>query len=213
MSRRSDSGQVVRCAAGRRKQTPLASLLRPAKTDRLRLDVVLADGREMLSWAGAPRFDEGEIDELIPDGAMGTGPFAAMLLGVFRDRTPRFIYEGDTKIGGRKALEYSFVAPVEESHYRVKAGTEWIITAYTGKLWVDPDGAELLRMAIRTDELPPATNSCETTTTLEFNTVQLGKTGYLLPAKSIQRFIGRDASESENTIEFASCRDIRGNRR
>ena len=40
------------------------------------LDVALSETSEIYSWAGAPRFEEGDIDELIPDGAIGTGPFA-----------------------------------------------------------------------------------------------------------------------------------------
>ena len=50
------------------------SRLRLTTTDRLRLDVALANDREIYSWAGAPRFDEGELDEFITDGAIGTGP-------------------------------------------------------------------------------------------------------------------------------------------
>src|SRR5512142_549044 len=70
----------------RRKQPNVSPLLRHATTDRLRLDVALAENGEIYSWAGAEKFAEGDIDELIPDGAIGTGPFASMLLGVFQGR-------------------------------------------------------------------------------------------------------------------------------
>jgi hypothetical protein len=195
---------------GRRKETPLADLLRLAKTDRLRLDVVLAENRELLSWAGAPRFDEGELDEVIPDGAMGTGAFAAMLLGIFQSPQARYFWEGESKLDGRAALEYSFSVPVEASRYRVKTGREWIRTAYTGSLWLDAKTAELIRMTVRTDELPAGSHSCETRTTLDYGAVRLGDTDYALPSKATQRFFGRDGSESENTVTFASCREYRG---
>jgi hypothetical protein len=56
--------------------------LRLSTTDRLRLDVLLATNRELYSWADAKKFEEGEIDELVTQGAFGTGPFASMLLSV-----------------------------------------------------------------------------------------------------------------------------------
>jgi hypothetical protein len=193
----------------RRQAGNFPALLRHTTTDRLRLDVALAEGREIYSWAGARKFEEGEIDELIPDGAMGTGPFATMLLSVFRGRAPRFTYEGQTTLDHRLVFEYSFRIPQEESRYKIKAGKDWVTTGYTGTLWADVKTAELVRLAVRTDELAPATQSCETQTTLDYNMVKLGTIAYLLPVATKQRFISRDGSEAENRVEFASCREYR----
>jgi hypothetical protein len=185
-------------------------MLRHATTDRLRLDVLLAGGREIFSWAGAGKFEDRDIDELIPDGAMGTGPFAVMLLGVFRGRAPRFTYEGENALDHRLVFEYSYHVPLEESGYRVKAGKEWLPTGYSGRFWVDVKTAELTRLIVRTDELPAGSGSCETHTTLDYGLVQLGQFEYFLPKSSRQRFIGRDGAEGENRVEFASCREYRG---
>lgn len=194
----------------RRKQSGFPMSLRLDSTDRLRLDVALASDREIYSWAGAARFEEGEIDELIPEGAIGTGPFASMLLAIFQTASPRFVFEGDTTMDARRLMEYSFSVPLEESHYRVKAGKEWVTTGYTGTLLVDPQTAELVRLAVRTEELPAATTICETQTTLDYGMVPLGGVDYLLPKATRQRFIGRDGAEGENAIAFASCREYRG---
>jgi hypothetical protein len=83
----------------RRKLQGFSSSLGLATTDRLRLDVLLATNRELYSWAGAKKFEEGEIDELVTEGAFGTGPFASMLLSVLEGRDSRFIFEGDTSLG------------------------------------------------------------------------------------------------------------------
>jgi hypothetical protein len=193
-----------------RNQPGAPQRLRLAATDRLRLDVALADGREIYSWAGAAKFEEGEIDELIPDGAMGTGPFATMLLSVFQGRPPKFLFEGDTVLDHRLVYQYSYSVPREESRYRVRAKREWVITAYDATLWVDPKTAELVRLEVRTDELPPATTLCQTNTTLEYGMVQLAGNDYLLPKLAKQRFIGRDGGESVNQTTFAACREFRG---
>jgi hypothetical protein len=194
----------------RRKQPGFSKTLRLESTDRLRLDVALADGGEIYSWRGASRFEERDLDEWIPEGAIGTGPFAASLLSVFEPRTATFTFEGERNTEGRWLLEYGFEVPKERSHYRVKAQREWIVTGYTGTLLVDPRSAELVRMTVRTEELPAATSTCETDTVLDYGMVRLDANDYLLPKMARQRFIGRDGGESENGVTFAACREYRG---
>jgi len=194
----------------RRKQAGFSSTLRLATTDRLNLDVLLASDRELYSWAGAKKFEEGEIDALVTQGAFGTGPFASMLLGVLQGTDARFIFEGDTNLAGRHLFEYSFSVPVGRSRYRVKAGRDWVLTGYTGTILADPSSGELVRFAVRTEELPPETRSCEDQSELEYSLVRLGDDDYLLPKMTRQRFIMRDGSEGENTVTFSACRDFRG---
>src|SRR5438270_13269064 len=43
--------------------------------DRLRLDVAVASGREIHSWAGANRFEDKELFDIIGWGPSGTGDF------------------------------------------------------------------------------------------------------------------------------------------
>jgi hypothetical protein len=199
-----------------RKLPGFSSGLRLATTDRLRLDVLLAPDRELYSWAGARKFEEGEIDELVTQGAFGTGPFASMLLSVLQGRDARFVFEGDTSLGGdtpndgRRVLEYSFSVAVDRSHYGVKTHGDWVATGYTGTILADPLTAELVRFSVRTEELPAETGSCEHDSVLEYNLVRLGSDDYLLPRMTRQRFIMRDGSEGENTITFSACRDFRG---
>ena len=191
-----------------RKQS--GNRLRLDLTDWLRLDVGVADGREIFSWAGASKFDEREIDEVIPEGAFGTGPFATMLLSVFMNRNPHFIFDGETTLDSVPVFQYSFRVPFEESHYRVKAHRDWVVTGFSGALMVNPKTADLARFIVRTDELPPATGTCEVDTTLDYAAPPRDGFQYLLPAETRQRFVGIDGSEGENTMSFASCREFIG---
>jgi hypothetical protein len=192
---------------GKRLQNSSSMPLRLDTTDRLRLDVALAHDKEIYSWAGANKFEEADIDEWLPEGAMGTGPFASLLLSVFESRGPKFVFDGDETVDGRRLMRYSFHVAREESLYRVKARRDWIITGYSGKLQVDPLTAELVHLTVRTEELPEATSTCEVDSTLEYGVVPLGGIGYLLPKTTRQRFIGRNGAEDENTIAFSSCRE------
>jgi hypothetical protein len=124
-----------------------------------------------------------------------------------RTSVPGELYEGDTRLDGRRLMDYSFSVPREESRYRVKAQKEWVIAGYTGRLLVDPQTAGLVRLAVRTQELPAETHACETDTTMEYGLVQLGGGDYLLPKATRQRFIGRDGSEAQNSVAFSACRE------
>ncbi len=186
------------------------SHLRLDSSDRLRLDVALATEREMYSWAGANRFEDGEIDELITQGAFGTGPFAVYLLSVFTGRSPRFAFEGETALEGRGLYEYSFDVPTEESHFRVRtADRKWLITGYSGTLFVDPKTGDLVRLVVRTYELPPETENCELDTTLDYAKVRLSGGDFFLPSSTNQRFISRIGDEAENVYSFSACRDFK----
>jgi hypothetical protein len=46
-------------------------------------------------------------------------------------------------------------------------------------------------------------------TTLDYGSVHLGGSDFLMPTATRQRFIGRDGRESENSYSFSSCRDFR----
>jgi len=180
--------------------------LRLDSTDRLRLDVKLTSTREIYSWAGAEKFDDREIDELIPEGAMGTGPYASMLLGLFGAPDLRFTFEGQSG----SLLEYSFHVSRAQSSYRIKARGLWMPTGYSGLLFIDANTGELAGLHLRSDELSADTELCETQATLTFGKTPLGGIDYLLPASAMLRFIGRDGTADENHVEFASCREYRG---
>lgn len=193
-----------------RKRASYRALLRLETSDRLRLDVLLAADRELYSWAGAAHFQEDELFEWLPAGAIGTGPFAATLLSIFEAQSPHFVYEGDTTIDGRRLLEYSFNIPEDQSHYQVRGVSHWTVSGYTGSLLVDPATAALVRLLVRTEQLPAETTLCEIDSTLDYGMVPLGGVDYLLPVATRERYIGRNGSEAENAMQFSSCRQYLG---
>jgi hypothetical protein len=195
---------------GRRKRAGAGTLIQLATTDRLRLDVALADSREIYSWPGAAKFDDRELDEFVPPGAVGTGTFAATLFDIFAIRDPRFIYEGQHFLDGRNVMEYSFAVTEPQSHYKARAGDQWLITGYTGTLLVDPATADIVSLNVRTEELPAATQACEVDRTLNYSAVRLGGVDYMLPTLTRERFIAQNGGEAENTVTFTACREFRG---
>jgi hypothetical protein len=178
-------------------------------TDRLRLDVTTTERGEIFSWAGANRFDDTYVDNVVRDGPIASGAFGAYLSVIFQMDAKRFTYEGNTTVDGRRLAEYSFEVSLADSHYKVKLmdGDNRVSTAYSGNVLVDPETADPVHLTVRTAELPPATGSCQSTASLDFTRVKIADHELLLPSRSQQHFVSRTGQETENTTIFTSCRE------
>jgi hypothetical protein len=177
-------------------------------TDRLRLDVAVAEGREIVSWVGAGKFDSRRVDAIVGDGPTGTGAFGGHLVDVFNNPGVDFHYLGEKTVDGKNVLEYRFTVSREVSNYQIRgASNEWHVTAYDGTFQVDGQSLELQRLALRTDQLPPDTSMCEAGTRLEYQHVRIGDSDFLLPRQSELQIVQRDARETTNITTFSACRE------
>ncbi len=179
-------------------------------TDRLRLDVAMTARGEIYSWAGASRFEDGGIEQLVRDGPLGTGAFGALLSIVCKHAAGAFHFERAFSENGRALMEFSFQVPQADSHYQVKSATGWIFTAYSGSLQVDPKTSDVVRMDVATAELPKETGSCRTMNHMEYVLVRIGASQFPLPKQGRQRFLDIAGNEAENTTTFAACREYLG---
>jgi hypothetical protein len=193
----------------RRHPTP-DLVLRRYSSDRLRLDVTMTNRGEIYSWPGASRFEDAGIDQVVRHGPIGTGSFGGIVDVVFKGDVKAFNFERTITVGDRTLMEYSFQVAQTGSHYSMKADNSWVRVAYGGTFQVDAETADLVRMTITTRDLPPATGACMSTTTMDLARVQIGDGQFLLPAQARQRFVLRNAEETENTTGFTNCREFRG---
>jgi hypothetical protein len=192
-----------------RQHPGLDMALRLESFDRLRLEVTTTAAGEIFSWVGARKFDDAGIDDLVRQGPIGTGAFGAFLGVIFDKDVKQFFVVGENMFEGRRLMEYSFRVPRGDSHYRVRLadGTGWFTAAYDGTVLVDPQTADPIRLTIRTEELPHATESCQTMAELDYTRVKLGQRELLLPQRTTQRFVAPTGQETENTTTFSNCRE------
>ncbi len=193
-----------------RQHPTLNMVLHPYSMDRLRLDVTMAERGEIFSWAGASKFDDAGIDHLVGEGPIGTGAFGAFLMVVFREDQNRFSFVRDISSNGRKLMEYSYHVPLSGSHYKIKAGDQWVFTAFRGIFQVDPETDDVVQLVVETEELPLATGSCMSISTMDYAPVQIGQSQFLLPTQMKQRWVDPTGNEVENTTTFQTCREYKG---
>jgi hypothetical protein len=193
-----------------KKHPTLDMQLRHAWTDRLRLEVALTKQGEILSWAGASRFDDRPIDELIREGPIGTGVFAALLASIFDQDVMTFRFERRVTVNGEDRLEFSFDVPQSRSHYRVKTGNEWVYSGYRGIFHIDPVREEVTDLRMETAILPEAAFTCQSRTQVEFTMTAIGGGVFPMASRARQQFIASDGNEAINLTHFSDCREYVG---
>jgi hypothetical protein len=184
--------------------------LRLTTSDRLRLDVAVSGGHELYSWVGESHFEDRSLFELVSTGAISTGSFASFLMVVFRDDAASFSYKGEVAEEGRQLAEFEFHVPVPSSHYIFSGNGKHVTTGYFGSILVEPKTADLVRMTVHTEALPPETGSCESSTTLDYSRVSLHNADFLLPNRTQLHILGANGVNLENSTVYSNCHEFLG---
>ncbi len=186
--------------------------LRPHLTtsDRLRLDVAISASHEMYSWVGESHFEDRSLFDLVGSGALSTGSFSSFLLVVFRTDNTAFSYKGPLTEGGRTLEEFEYHVPKPMSHYFYKGEGTRVITGYYGDILVDPQTADLVRLEVHTEGLPPETGACQTNSTLDYSRLRLNDTDFLLPKRSELQILNANGVEMRNITVFSGCHEFLG---
>jgi len=179
-------------------------------SDRLELDVAIADNREIHSWPGASRFDEDEVRELVSKGGpFGSGDFGAFIDGIFGG-SATVKYVNSTTVGGRLIFEYAFDVPQNLSNYAIADPAGTITTAYSGSFLLDARTADLLRLTVRTAQLPDANAACQATTEIQYQKIPVHGQEVLVPEKTQLRTVFRDGTETVGVTSYSNCHEYAG---
>ena len=181
-----------------------------ATSDRLRFDVSVKSDGEMYGWSGENRFDDRDLVDIVTDGAISTGSFTAFLTGIFSNEGVTFTYNGEMTQDGRPFPEFGFHVPYEKSHYFFQFAEHRAVTGYDGTFLVNPQTTDIVRLTIRTSQLPSETGACYSSTTLDYARIRLQGAEFLLPSLSVMRIFNRDGSVAENHTVHSNCHEFLG---
>ncbi|HEY6307752.1 MAG TPA: hypothetical protein VI488_14975 [Candidatus Angelobacter sp.] len=173
--------------------------------DRLRLEVAIVEGKDVYSWVGAAKFEEGNIEQLAGRGPLGSGDFGTFLDSVFRRSTISF--QRGRVVNGRRLLEYSYDMPLGKSGYLVKTSSGWTPTAYSGTFLLDPGAADVVNLTVHTAELPESSPSCQYVSDIEYGRTMIHDRMVLIPRETRLNTIDRRGSESLSLTTYESCRE------
>ncbi len=197
--------RVAPCDEGRtQRSTHLAT------SDRLRVDVAAASSGEMYAWVGEKQFNDGDLLDMVHEGAISTGDFSSFLNAIFRSEAASFTYDGETTQDGRTFSEFGFSVPYEKSHYLWGEGLHQVVTSYDGTFLVDPRASDLVQLVVRTSRLPLETSACYASTTLDYARVRLKGSDFLLPTAARLQIFHTDGGQAENRTVFSNCHEFLG---
>jgi hypothetical protein len=178
--------------------------------DQLKLDVTIAEGAEIFSWAGAREFQSPDAQIIAGNGLTSTGDFGHFLMTIFgSDDPPAHQYLGLDRDHGQTLAVYQYRVPRPASRYEIKLSSkpgDAAALAYEGKFWIDPQNAELRRMTIAVPQTPPRSETCRIETSIDYHRVPIGGSQLLLPQLTLLKLWDSDGSRYENRSTYGACR-------
>jgi len=179
--------------------------------DRLKLDVAATSAGEIFSWAGARQFETTNIDELISNGASGSGDFSSFIHNIFAGGSvDPFQYQGEKDTpSGRFAL-FTYKIQQEKSRYMFRVpGSSPTIIPFKGEFLANPASGDLARLVVDADDFPPG-EVCHLVQAMEYQRVRIGASEFTLPSVTTMTALYLNGEETRNETRFTQCREYVG---
>jgi hypothetical protein len=199
------------CAAlveGRRKHGREG--LQLTSTQRLRLEVTVANSTEMFSWPGGEAFETEEVKKAVREGISGTGDFGVFVGGIFLTKGVDVKYLGERVEDGRTLAEFSYRVPVGSSGYTYIYPKGSAIVGYQGTFWADPATAVLEHVTVDATDLPSESRTCRLSTEMKYQKLHIGEADFHLPEVSRLTLVELSGTEGVNETRYTSCRQYLG---
>jgi len=145
-------------------------------------------------------------------GDVSTGEFGSLLRGLLSKRGAEFKFEKNDNVNGAPAREFSFRVSLAESDWIIRSDYQFIVPAYSGRIWFDRDSDLVLRIERHAEDIPSAFPISSVETEVSFGLVHLGPSEtYLLPVHAETRAcysVGQECSRK--TIDFRDYKRFTG---
>lgn len=136
-------------------------------------------------------------------GSKSTGEFASTLRALFdKDTEAIFKFRWDTSLRGFSAAVYDFAVPGDQSDWRITAGSQMILTPYTGSIWIDRTSGNVVRIEMKAVDIPAAFPFRRVEAEIDYGPVALPSGRYFLPERAQNISCNDPPSCSRNVIEF-----------
>lgn len=190
----------------RSRQAPRSGL---QMKDALRLEVALVDNKEMFAWPGSKEFEDKDLREIVATGMFGNGNYGLYSRMLFGGRGPTFEYRDEVQLGGSRAARYDFLVEPGISGYQLRVENQTALVGFHGSIYVDPATADLRRLEVFADDIPPELGLTAAEDRVDYARVAIGGEKFLLPVESALLMASKDLV-SRNRVRFSGCRKFAG---
>ncbi len=179
--------------------------------DVVSAEVVYEDGKESyrkITVNGKP-FNK-KMEEM--EGSWSTGEFGTILRNLFAPSLDaKFKFRRESVTSHQSAMVYDFEVSKANSHWEVTSGTQTILPAYRGAVWIDMQTSRALRIEMEAVNLPESFPLNTVETAVDYDFVMLGAEKFLLPVHSENLSCLRGSSYcGRNVIDFRNYHKYAG---
>ena len=137
-------------------------------------------------------------------GSWSSGEFGTLVIDIFHPSTAAdFRPKGQETINHRIAKVYTFAVDKDHSHWRIQGGTQWILPAYKGTIWIDKETYRALRIEMEAINMPQAFILDHTESAADYDFVSIKDQRILLPTHAEVLSCERGTFNcSRNAIDF-----------
>jgi hypothetical protein len=145
-------------------------------------------------------------------GSTSTGEFATTLRNLFSNRTQAtFKFLQSTNIGETKAAIYDFKVVLRNSDWFTTVGSQSLLPAYSGSVWLDKSTGQVRRIEMQADNIPKDFPLVSIEWAVDYDEVSLGTGKFLLPVHAENLGCWRRASNcTKNVIDFRNYHKYAG---
>ena len=179
-------------------------------TDTLRYEIAHFGGKELWAWPGAAKFQDTPLTSMVQHGAIGEGDFALHARTVFVDGNANVKFAGEQDLEGRRALRWDFTIPVFASGWTIISKGRSVVAGASGSFWADANTLDLLRLEIRTEDLPFGFPLSSAAQTIDYALTRIGSGDVLLPQTALLAMERADGERRSNVTEYSHCRQYSG---
>ena len=136
-------------------------------------------------------------------GSRSTGEFGSTLRALFDKETEAlFKFHSSAVVAGFSTAVYAFAVSGDKSDWRISAGSQMIMTPYTGKIWIDRKSGNVVRIEMKAEDIPQSFPFRRVEAEVDYGAVMLPSGRYFLPEKAENVSCNDPKSCSRNVIEF-----------
>jgi hypothetical protein len=176
--------------------------------DTVDLEVAFFGKRELFARTGEDRFGEQTIDKLVPGGTMADSAMGSPIDVIFSQDAAAFIYAGECKKDGRRAVRFDMVVPIEKSGFRIRHNGAVGMAGYQGSIWVDAQTLDLVRVDFKVNRIPTYLGIRVVEESLHYKKLTIGNSEFHLPDRSELTATDDKGYSTLNMIKLVRCREF-----
>ena len=179
--------------------------------DIVSTEIIYEDGKETYRNV---KINNHPTDKHLEDlnGAWSTGEFASALLDLFDPASRAHFSSGRAStIAGLSAQVYDFQVQAANSNWKLELGSQSVIPAYTGTIWVDTNTARVVRFERQARNIPSDFPIDTAESAIDYSYVMIEGKSFLLPVHAESLGCQRGSSFcTHNIIDFRNYHEFKG---